>query len=243
MRVGVLALIAVLAFSAIASASASASQPKAEPEGGTFPVGFTGSSATGGTLETVKGRLVTCTSDSSKGSIDSATTVTNVIVIFKGCTASGPFGIKLPCASGKTSGEIETVALKGTLFYVKAGSSDSGVLLEPTSGPMTKFASFLCGPTLGVEETLAVRGSVVGAITPVNTLTTAFSLKFTQTKGVQSPLEYLDATCTKKKAALETEGVGKGFGSETWAYEQSGVGTTESLTTSKKVKISASSCV
>jgi len=242
MRVWGAALMAVFAFSAIASASASASQPKAEPEGGTFPVTFTGSSAVGGTLETVKKRLVTCTSDTSKGSISSATTVTGAKVIFKGCAASGPFGVKLPCkSSGKASGEIETVALKGTLFYVKAGSSESGVLLQPESG--TTFASFVCGPTLGVEETLAVRGSVVGVIAPVNSLVSAFTLTFSQTAGVQSPIEYLSATCAKTKASLETEGVGKGFGSETWAFECSGIAGAESLSTSKKMKIAASSCV
>jgi len=241
MRVGGLALIAVLAFSAIASASASASQPKAEPEGGTFPVTFTGASTTGGTLETLAKRLVTCTSDTSKGSINSATTVTGVKVIFKGCSASGPFGIKLPCkTAGKGSEEIETVALKGTLFYLKAGTNETGVLLQPESG--TTFASFLCGPTLGVEETLTVSGSVVGVLTTVNVPSKTFTLKFTQTTGMQSPAEYLNASCVKTPAHLETAGVGKGFGSETWAAEESGIGTTETLTTTKNVTIAASSC-
>lgn len=230
-----LSLVAMLALAAFAAASASASQPKAELESGAFPVSFTGSGGTG-TLEVVPTptRTVTCTSNSSSGEIASATTTKKVKVVFKGCTSTGPFGIKVNCSSsGAATGEIVSSLLKGSLFYITAGSSEAGIDLEPESAP--EFAKFTCG---GIE-TLTVTGSVVGKLTPVNAaFGTSFTLTFTQSAGIQNPQGYLAATgCAFTKDTLNTAGTGF----ESFS-KQSGVSGTETLTTSKKLKIVSSKC-
>jgi hypothetical protein len=231
-----LALVAMLAFAAFA-ASASASEPKAELESGAFPVTFTGSGGLG-VLEVLPTptRIVHCTANTSSGEISSATTAKKVKVIFKGCTSTGPFGIKVNCSSsGAATGEIVSFLLKGLIVYIKAGTSDTGIDLEPESG--TEFAKFTCG---GGIETLSVTGTVVGVLTPVNSaFTTAFTLTFAQKEGHQIPEGYLANTgCGFVKDVLNT--AGSGFESFS---KQSAVEGTETLTTSKKMKVTASKCV
>lgn len=240
---GLAAVAALAVMATIGAAAASASQPKVEPEGGTFPVTFTGSGGAGKLETTPEGaekkvRTVNCTENTSSGEVNSATTVKKVAVTFKGCTATGPFGIKLNCTTaGKAAGEIVTTTLKGTLVYIKSGSSEAGILLEPESG--TTFAEFTCG---GVQK-LTVTGSLVGKLTPVNTLTNAFTLTFSQTAGVQSPEGYLAPTgCAFTKAVTSSAGTAVGFGGENFGAIQSGVEGTESLTTSKKMKVVSTSC-
>lgn len=237
-----LSLAAVFVFGAMAAASASASQPKAELESGAFPVSFTGSGGAG-KLETVaegtKVRTVNCTGNNSSGKISGATTISAATVKFTGCTATGPFGIKLGCkTSGAATEEIVTNALKGTLFYIKSGSSEAGVDLEPESG--TEFAKFVCG---GIQE-ISVTGSVVGKLTPVNAaFGTAFTLEFVQKAGLQSPEGYLAASgCGFTKDVLMSKGTSLGFGGENFAAIQSGVEGKESITTGSKMKIVSNSC-
>jgi hypothetical protein len=233
------ALAAVFVFGAIAAAGASASQPKAELESGAFPITFTGSGGTG-VLEVLPEpkRKVTCTSNTSSGNIASSTTITGAKVIFKGCTAEGPFGNVSCNTSGANSGEIKSTTLKGKLVYLIAGSARVGMDLEPETG--TEFAKFVCG---GVQE-LIVTGSVIGELTKVNEpFGTSFTLTFTQTEGHQAFESYLNPTgCTAVKDVLMTEGKALFIGGENFAAKQSAVQGTEALTTSKKMKIVSSKC-
>lgn len=230
-----LSFLAVFAFAAMSAASASASQPAAEGA----PTEFTGSNSEGGTLETVGKRIVSCKSDTSKGEINSSTTIKGAKVIFKTCTAEGPFG-KLICTStGAAEGEIRSEALKGTLYYIGNGS-EVGIDLEPESATSKVFASFTCTGFL-VSETITVTGgSVVGKLTPLNTSTTSYTLEFTQSAGKQIPEGYLSPVgCEFVKDVLSTEGKG----SETFGPEQSGIKTKETITTVKAIKVVASKCV
>lgn len=237
---GLAALAAMAVMAVVGAGTASASEPKAEPEGGTFPVTFTGSGGTG-ILETTseggKIRTVHCTANTSSGEINTATSVKNVTVKFTGCTTSGPFGNAWTCTStGANSGEVRTVDLKGTLVYLTAGSSKVGVVLSPESG--TAFASFTC-KGIFLSETLTVSNAVIGELTPVNTLTNAFTLTFGQTGGHQSPETYLASSgCAATKAVLSSTG----SGAESFGPIQSGISASESLTTSKKVKVAATKC-
>jgi len=228
-RVLGLSFLAVCLLGAVAAASASASQPKFVLESGTTAT-FSGAGA-GGTLETVGKNTVTCTGASSKGTIASETTVTGVVVKFTGCTAS--FGAK--CTTGKeAAGTIVTNPVGGALHYVKAGSSETAVLLKPESG--TVFATFVCA---GVS-TVTVQGSVDGILTPVNgAFSKTATLTFTQASGVQSPLSVLSASCVAEKDTLET----KASGFPSFPLEQSAIKGSETLTTSVGVKVSATSCV
>jgi hypothetical protein len=227
-----IALSAVFVFGVVVT-SASASQPKFEYESGQFPVSFAGSGGAG-KLETVaegtKVRKVNCNSNTSTGELSSATTVSNIVVKFKECTTTGPIGEKMSC------GEIVTTKLKGKLYYLTAGSSEVGVDLEPESG--TEFAKFVC-KNIFVTETLTVTGSVVGKLTPVNTLANKFTLTFSQKAGHQEPEGYLAAVgCAFTKDVLSTTG----SGSDVFGPIQSGVEGVETITTAENVKVVATKC-
>jgi hypothetical protein len=239
------ALAALTVLAIVGAGTASASEPKAELEAGqVFPVKITGHGGTG-ELTTVpdaggKVRSVHCTSSTSTGEIDSATTVKSVQVHFKGCTATGPFGFKLNCTTaGRGAGEITTSILKGTLVYTKTASSDAGVLLEPAAG--TQFAHFVCG---GVQ-TLAVNGAVIGELSPVNgAFSTSLTLSFTEANGVQTPNTYLsNVGCKHTAVTLSSTGTSLGFGGESFAAIHAGLTGDQTLTLSKKVKINSTFCV
>jgi len=242
-----LSLAAVFVFGAIAAASASASQPKFEPEDKTFPITFTGSGGKG-TLEVLpevvgaetKKRTVTCTSNTSKGEVNTATSVKKVEVTFSGCTTKLPvfgFEVNANCQSGATTGVIVSKLLKGITAYRTAGSAETLVDLEPES--TTDFATFKCVSGL-ISETLEVTGGVEGVLTPVNgAFAKSFTLTFSQTEGHQAPEGLLAPTgCAFVKSVLLT----KGSVAEAFGPRQSGVEGSESLTANKNAKVVATKC-
>jgi hypothetical protein len=230
-----LSVVAILAFAAFAAASASASQPHFETESGEFNIPFSGSGGAG-KLETVGGRIVTCTGNSnSGGTINSATTTAGSTVKFTGCTAFG-----LPCtSSGQSSGTIVTLTtVNGTLVYSEHASGQvASVLLKPASG--TTFAEFNCGSPPFFGSHLTVRGSVLGTITPVNgAFSKTSTLSFTQTGGVQESGTVYRAPsgCAKTTATLES----KGEGVPSFGFEQSAIEGSTTLTASEGVKVVSS---
>jgi hypothetical protein len=235
------AALAALALATMAGVgTASASEPKIDPEDFAFPVVFLGFGGTG-TLETTsdsgKIRTVHCTGNTSSGEINTANSAKDITVKFTGCTTSGPVGNGWTCtSSGASSGEIRTVALKGTLVYLTAGSSKTGMVISPESG--ITLASFSC-KGIFLSETLTVTGGVIGELTPVNSLTGSFTLTFNQTGGHQAPETYLSSTgCKATKAVFTTTG----SGAESFGPIQSGIKGTERISTSKKIMVTASSC-
>jgi hypothetical protein len=170
-------LVLVGVLGAIAVSQASAALPEFV---GPAPVPFT-SKLKASTLETVGGLKVTCTAGADTGEVTGPKTLT-IAIVFTGCQLNG-----LPCSSLRSAGVIETSTLSGTLGYIKKAKKQVGVdLLSPAGGP---FMTFTCGEDLQV----AVFGSVIGKVTPVNKLVLPpkkhFTLKFAQKLGKQKPIQ------------------------------------------------------
>jgi hypothetical protein len=228
-----LALMAVLAFSALASATASAELPEFEAP---FPNTFTGKQEGVGKLETKAKRTVECSGGSSEGgSITAAKTVTIKAIIFTGCKST-TFGAG-KCQNTATEGEIKTTELSGEPVYISKAKKEVAQNLKPTSAAL--FAEFKCKTLLG-EETLKVRpsganGGVICGTTPVNTKTTKLKLECKEKGGVQEPTELENGKGEKFKSFLETEGKGP----ENFAFEQSGNNSTSAITTIKETTLKA----
>jgi hypothetical protein len=198
----VVALVAIAAMSAVASATASAALPQFKWAG--TKKGFTSTQEGSGTLESTSSLApkVSCTGGTSSGEVEGVSpskNVTNVIVKFTGCTASGG-----KCGTATAaSGEITTVKLVGVLGYINTKSTpkEVGLLLHPKEG--TKFTSFKCE---GNSFTNNVTGEVIGKMTPVNEATTHFKLTFTQTKGVQG-VQSFEGETTKHHLTGEVFGI------------------------------------
>jgi hypothetical protein len=204
-----LALVAVVALSAFASASAFAA-PEFKGEGAVAGTTFTSTSGAGkmeGT-ETIK-----CSASTSSGEITSATTVGKVVVTFTGCEDKGK---KCKSSSGAAAGEIKTVSLKGELGEVASAEAASGVgeLLTPESG--SKYVSIESCTLFAVEVT----GSVIGEVTPINTLSTEGKLIYTE--------------ASKKQTIKKFVG---GSTHELSAFGSSGLETSNTVTFSKAIEV------
>jgi len=215
--------VAVLAILVIGAQAASATQPKFELESGSsFPVKFSGSSGPGELVSTLFGfpAEVHCESGSSKGEVNSSTSVANVFVTYKECTS-----ILGECHNAAAK-EIVTKQLKGeTVYFEEGGVQKAGMLLTPASG--TSFANFTCGSS--AEE---VTGKVVGQAAPENgAFSTAGTLTFRRSGTNQVPLHYLaPATCASTEATLNDNG------------NRAALQTEEHLTFSSKVKLVSTKC-
>jgi hypothetical protein len=173
------------------------------PEKENYPVSYTGTYsgltwiATGGTFQ--------CSEDTISGEITGPTTIKNATVKFRGCKASGKY-----CPTGEggvEEGSLTTHALKGTLVYLSISAKTVGIDLTAQTG--TSLANYRC---LGEKD--EVRGSIVLPITPVNTMTTHFTVK---SNGKSE--EYEIETGEKRKAGLETNFPTSAFEPLSWIFE------------------------
>jgi hypothetical protein len=158
-RLAGLMLVAVMAVS-LAVASAAFAEPEFKPTGGTFTgVGL------GSNVLTAGGNVITCTANSTKGTISSATLAGGVVVTFTGCASSGSGGSGCAASStGAAAGTIATTTLHGVLGLIlpKGTGTGVGLLLLPVANK--KFVT-INGNTCTVETT--VTGNVAGEVIPV----------------------------------------------------------------------------
>jgi hypothetical protein len=167
----VVAVMAVVALSAVATATASAALPELLP--GNAGEKFTGKSGSG-TLEVPGEGTIVCKEDSVTGENVGATKKeAAATVTFKGCTAFGFIGAK---SLGDAEGTIlVNASLK--LCYINKANKEVGVLTKIENPVHIEVAGKL----------IVVEGDQVAKITPVNTKTTKYSLKYEQSAGKPKP--------------------------------------------------------
>jgi hypothetical protein len=206
-------LMAILSLTAIAATTqAYAENPLILPEPtATKPLTFTGT-ANLGTLETTKGALSVCTSETSSGSFTTGRTGT-ITIDYTGCHSviSGVGEISCHSLGDKTT----TILTGGTISII---DQDIGGKLMP--GVLVTLASLLhieCA--LGIL--ILMLGAVIGLITKINGAAISepaegttkedkakeLTLAFTQTKGEQGSKTCAlpKATCEGKTFLLETK--------------------------------------
>ena len=213
-----LVFVAVLAMVAVTSATASAALPELVNKEGKEVVKkkFTGSSGES-VFETKAGEKVKCSKGTSNNEVTGLKTQT-VENKFTGCSAS-----ILKCKTkGAAGGEI-VIKLEAKLVYISEKEKTVGVdLVLP--GTLTIECTGL------VSETLVVRGSTICPTTTALSKTATLTCK--DTKGKQEPSEYEEGG-KKIKDVTETEGKGiKNF-----AFEESGLSSTNTLTFEEEVEI------
>jgi len=197
-----LMLVAVMAVS-LAVASSAFAEPEFKPVGGTF-------TGTSGTSKLVAGsNSITCTTDTSKGTISSATLAGGVTVDFSGCKSTGSGGSNCTVKSTNTSnaGLILTNTLHGILGLSLTSGASTGValLLLPSaagSKEFVKIESNKCTTT-----TTAVEGSVAGAVTPVGKSQITGKLTFLPGTEGESIKTFDPSTGGKVSPELEAFGI------------------------------------
>jgi hypothetical protein len=201
----------IIATSLLLLAFTPSSSSAAEVTAGSYPVSFTTSDSASSTLETVKGEKIVCKAASGSGEIASATSgkATNT---FTGCEA---FGLKCNSA-GASSGEI---VLSTSIEPVEIdGLKEEIGLIFSLGGELAVECSTL--------EKLKIKGKLLCAITPVAESTESATVVCKATKGVQEPTEDENEIGEKIKAPIAET---KGEGLVNFAFEQSGLTSTNSV--------------
>jgi hypothetical protein len=218
-RTAGLILVAMLAIGALAAATASAALPELVNSKGEALVKKKYTSKSGAsTLETEKNGAVKCKEGTDTGESTGPKTGTSTVT-FTGCESAS---IKCKTSGAKT-GEIITKATS-KLVYINEKEKTVGLALAATESTIE----------CSILQKLKVRGSVIGVLTPVNTVAEEFTLTFKQKKGVQEPTEY-EEEGKKVKDITETEG----SGIKTFKFEPSGLETTDTLKFEEKVEVKA----
>jgi hypothetical protein len=202
----VAALMAVFALGAMVSATASAEElPNFLPLGtAANPVTFTDKSGKG-TIETVGGKTISCTSDTSTGEV-TGPRLGKFDVLFLGCESSG---IKCTGLKDTTTG---SVLLKGT-FHIRT-------LL--TEKKHVYIVLLLEHVHMSCLVLVLLLGCMAGLLLSPNVLSSTLTIHFKQTKGVQDVTEVASegSGSTDEKCTLSTK-IGTG------AEEQTGILTEE----------------
>jgi hypothetical protein len=169
-----LCLAAVFALSAVVVNSAFAEKPEfLFPQGGTKRQFSSIEEA--GKLVTRKGEEIKCTGGTDTGEITGPKQAKDVLIAYTGCTAKAGLE-EYNCQSGATTGEIKSFDLLGRLGFISKANKEVGILFNPETGrannPRTLFAEFECvnKKTGGKNNFIKVKGSIIGAIAPVNKL-------------------------------------------------------------------------
>jgi hypothetical protein len=180
-----LALVAVFVMSVVGSASASAALPEFVPgEGAKFPITVeysnwhpTGIMESGGSIWS------SCKGLKAKGEITSAKTM--------------PLTFELENCNWTSEGykkEVEVYAGSGSLVYVNKATKQVGLAFKLNLGDMKRG-----------EVDIKTRGTIVIALTPINTKTSTLDVVVTGERGKQEPREYENEKGEKKRGSFEFE--------------------------------------
>jgi hypothetical protein len=222
-RTMVLALVAMFAMSVVGTATASAktAMPEIVNKEGKTPT-KTGFKSTSGAseFETSAGHLIKCTADTDTGKLTGPSSDESTIT-FTGCSTKVLLTLK--CNSeGAKEGEIILKVASELVWLNKTEESEPGEDLTLGSPLTIKCTS---------SETLKVKGSTVCPISGFKIKSTTGTITCEQTKGEQKFTKYF----------LEGEKVGKteteGSGLISFAYELSGLKSTDTLTYEEEVEI------
>jgi hypothetical protein len=176
-----LALVVVFATGAVASATASAALPELVNKEGKELVNksITTEDKAASVLENSAKETVTCATSSSKSTASGTKNVVKATVTFKGCKSS----LGGECKNAGSE-EIVTNELEGQIGYIEPKTNkEVGLDLWPSARTATErekfefnaiFVKFTCGGFASDE----VKGSAIGQMTLINTLSTTNTLNY-----------------------------------------------------------------
>jgi hypothetical protein len=182
------AVLGVLALSGLAAGQAIAAETLSfAPKSGKFPakVTFTSGAITfdaeGATTS------IECSKGTGEGSVTGHKAATMSLTL-TGCGAA----LGTTCSNTSTTGEIKLTSLPIELVYVSKAHHEAGLDINYGESPR-QIATWKC-EQLGVKQTgFGIRGSIVAALTPVNTETYTHAVKLAHnatTEWLQSPTSF-----------------------------------------------------
>ncbi len=177
---------------------------------------FTLADAEATTFETAAKTKIVCSTTSGSGEYDGTKGVKGVTLSFHGCE-----GLSAKCTtSGQAEGVIRTHTLEGVVGWESKELDNAGLDLFPTE-EASEVLSFSCGST-----PVTIRGSVIGQVTSVNTMTSTFKLKYKQSKSLQKPEALEGGSPDVLQASIGEE-----------AFEAVGLASTQTLSSEEEVEL------
>jgi hypothetical protein len=178
MKLGAVAMLAMLSLAVGTTTSASASHPELEGA----PAMFTGAQV--GTSELTTFATITCSAGSiSGGELASTNLLNHLVITMTGCKE--PL-FSTPCSTSKLStGTNVSEVIAGALVYLQSGSSEVGIVLTAEAGSVV--FRFTCSFS-GAHE---VKGAMICHLTPINVLSNSGQLSCKKSGSTQEPTSYL----------------------------------------------------
>jgi hypothetical protein len=142
---------------------------------GVVPVAFVAREMQG--EEMVATTILHCLTDKGEGSVTGPQTLTSTLT-FTGCTSSWP-GPRAKCSNTTKPYEIVAAPSNGELGLIDAGSNSVGLRLEFN-------LEAICTSNKG-SYNVRIRGSAIGEIHPINTMSNVFTVTFKRSGWEQEP--------------------------------------------------------
>jgi len=178
---------------------------------------FTVSHKAGAELANSGSQLVECTGTGGGSGEFVAPKAVTLTLTFSGCKNA-----KGTCTTtGATEGQLKTTTLEGAIGWENKELNQVAIELVPVNEG-EDVVDFTCGGT-----TYEVHGVVFGAITPTNSMTTSFKIKFSGSKGKQS-IEHFEGGSGEEQLSTRIEGLLGG---------QSDLVDTQTVTTEEEVEL------
>jgi hypothetical protein len=134
-------------------------------------------------LETAANKKLTCAKGKGSGEYTGSKTSTVTIKL----TSCKYGATKQVCQSaGAAAGEIVTSPLEGKLGYIEDQFKE-GTQLISVGLDLTHASSLLSAECGAQKVPLTLSGSVIGQLTPIDAMSSAFVVQFSQAGGAQSP--------------------------------------------------------
>jgi hypothetical protein len=161
---------------------------------GIVPVTFVARETKG--EETIAATILRCTTDKGEGSVTGPQTLTTTLT-FTGCISNWP-GHTAKCSNSTKPYEVVAAPSNGELGLIKANTNSVGLRLEFNLEAICKSRT----ETYNVR----IRGSAIGEIHPINTLSNVFTDTFKRNGWEQEPSMFEGGTPATLESEVGTSG-------------------------------------
>lgn len=161
---------------------------------GIVPVTFVARETQG--EETIAATILRCTTDKGEGSVTGSQTLTTTLTL-TGCISNWP-GHAAKCSNTTKPQEVVAAPSNGELGLISASANAVGLRLEFN-------LEAICTSRTG-SYNVRIRGSAIGEIRPINTMSNVFTVSFKRNGWEQQPSMFEGGTPATLESEVGTSG-------------------------------------
>ena len=161
---------------------------------GIVPITFVAQETEG--QETIAATILHCNTDKGEGSVTGPETLTTTLT-FYGCTSRWP-APRATCSNSTKPQEVVAAPSNGELGLINASTNSVGLRLEFN-------LEAICKSNAGTYN-VRIRGSAIGEIHPINTMSNVFTVSFKRNGWEQEPTMFEGGTPATLESEVGTSG-------------------------------------